>query len=154
MSTQLCVFPNIQLFFTNNIIIASNRIDRARCFMVSLWVGDGSADKAVNPGRLLCDRLFKGDWIMLDIRGFEAMAMLGLQDDEREMLGERIEALSESFCALGSIDTDGVEPLVSVLSMCNVMREDAAVKHFSRDEILANAPETYDGYFQVPGTLE
>ena len=91
---------------------------------------------------------------MLDIRGFEAMAMLGLQDDEREMLGERIEALSESFCALGSIDTDGVEPLVSVLSMCNVMREDAAVKHFSRDEILANAPETYDGYFQVPGTLE
>jgi len=33
------------------------------------------------------------------------------------------------------------------------MREDVAVKLLPRDELLANAPEEYDGYFKVPGTL-
>jgi aspartyl/glutamyl-tRNA(Asn/Gln) amidotransferase C subunit len=40
-----------------------------------------------------------------------------------------------------------------VLNLQNVLREDAAKKLLSREELLSNAPEQYDGYFQVPGTL-
>ena len=47
-----------------------------------------------------------------------------------------------------------MQPLVSVLDIKNVLREDIEAKTISRDEILENAPEQYDGYFQVPGTLE
>lgn len=91
---------------------------------------------------------------VLDIRKYEAMVMLELDGDEREQLSARLDALDASFSALDRVDTDGVAPLVSVLSQRNVMREDIAVKLLSRDEILSNAPEQYDGYFQVPGTLE
>ena len=90
---------------------------------------------------------------MLDIRDYEAMTMLDLQDSEREFLSLRLDELRTSFCVLEQIDTDNVLPLVSVLNTRNIMREDVMKKPFSRDEILANAPEQCDGCFLVPGTL-
>jgi len=90
---------------------------------------------------------------MLDIRGYESMAMLGLPDDEREELTGRFGAVVAGFEALGRFDADGAAPLVTVLDARNVMREDVAEKFLTREEILANAPEEYDGYFKVPGTL-
>jgi len=91
---------------------------------------------------------------MENIQSYEAMAMLELSDDERELLSARFEKITDGFSALDAIDTAGALPLVSVLSLNNVMREDVCKKDFTRDEILSNAPEQYDGYFQVPGTLE
>jgi len=91
---------------------------------------------------------------MLEIEGYEAMAMLELPDDESQLLGKQLSDLAGSFEALDGIDTDGVPPLVTVLNLNNVMREDKAEKLLTREKILANAPEQYDGYFQVPGTLE
>ena len=90
---------------------------------------------------------------MRDIRDYEAMAMLDLQEDERELIGGRFDAVTCGFAALGQIDTECVAPLVTVLDLNNVLREDVAYKLLTRDEVLANAPEQYDGYFQVPGTL-
>jgi aspartyl-tRNA(Asn)/glutamyl-tRNA(Gln) amidotransferase subunit C len=90
---------------------------------------------------------------MFDITDYEAMAMLELTDGERELLRGRFAALAEGFAALEQIDTDGVAPLVTVLDLHNVLREDKAEKHLSRADILANAPEQYDGYFQVPETF-
>jgi len=91
---------------------------------------------------------------MQNIREYEAMAMLDLPDAEREKLGGLAEALTAGFDTLARIDTDGVRPLITVLDLQNVLREDFCEKRFSRDEILKNAPEQYDGHFQVPGTLE
>ena len=91
---------------------------------------------------------------MFDIKEYEAMAMLKLPEEERDRLAARFNALADNFKELGRIDTDGTQPLVTVLNLNNVFREDVAIKSISREEILANAPEKYDGYFQVPGTLE
>ena len=91
---------------------------------------------------------------MLDIKEYESMAMLDLPDDEREGLDKCFMALVSDFEALEHIDTDGVEPLTTVLHLNNIMREDVSKKLFTRDAMLANAPEEYDGYFKVPGTLE
>jgi len=91
---------------------------------------------------------------LLAITQYEAMVMLDLQEAEREQLGERAEDLASGFDELEQIETDGTEPLVTVLDAQNVMRDDIAEKLLSRDEILANAPEQQDGYFQVPGTLD
>jgi len=91
---------------------------------------------------------------MIEIKEYEAMAMLDLPGDERELLAERFNALEGSFAGLERINVDGVRPLVTVLDLNNVFREDVAVKLISREEILATAPEQHDGYFQVPGTLE
>ena len=90
---------------------------------------------------------------MFDIKDYEAMAMLYLRDEEHALIHALLERLFESFAVLEKIDTDDVLPLVTVLDTRNVMRDDRAGKLFSREEILANAPEQYDGYYQVPGTL-
>jgi len=84
------------------------------------------------------------------------MAMLELSEAERSRIRERFDEVVSGFSALDDYDAsqlDGVEPLVSVLDLRNVLREDVAVKSFSREELLKNAPEQYDGYFQVPGTI-
>jgi len=90
---------------------------------------------------------------MLGFRKCEAMAMLDLADDEREALCGRFDSVMESFAALELYDTEGVEPLVSVLELSNILREDVPGKMLTREEMLSNAPEQHDVYFQVPGAL-
>jgi len=91
---------------------------------------------------------------MRDFTDYERMAMLDLSDSERDLIRKRFDELASGFSALDAFDTDGVEPLVSVLDLNNVLREDAAKKFISRDELLANAPEQHDGYFQVPAAID
>ena len=91
---------------------------------------------------------------MPDIKKFETIAMLDLPDIERKQLEEAMESIEQNFKLLESIDTDGVEPLVTVLGLHSVLREDVAIKTLEREEIMSNAPEQHDGYFMVPGTLE
>lgn len=90
---------------------------------------------------------------MLDIKEYEDMMMLELPESEREQLGKRLNELAESFTALETVDADGVEPLVSVLDLRNVLREDVSEQLITRDELMSNSPEQYDGYFKVPGTI-
>jgi len=85
---------------------------------------------------------------------YESMVMLGLTDDERNVLTERFENVVGEFTVLDDIDVSGVLPLVSVLDLQNVMREDVAEKVISRDELLKNAPEQNDGYFMVPAAID
>ena len=91
---------------------------------------------------------------MRSFKDYENMAMLDLPDSERVELVERFDEIAGGFAALDNYDTDDVLPLVSVLDVQNVMREDVAVKLFSRDEVLENAPEKHDGYFQVPAAID
>ena len=81
------------------------------------------------------------------------MVKLDLPEAERQWISGCADMLRGSFRAQEDIDTDGVEPLVNVLDIRNVFREDIPSKAISREELLANAPEQYDGYFQVPKTL-
>jgi len=90
---------------------------------------------------------------MLGFRKCEAMAMLDLTDTEREALCGRFDSVMEGFTALERYDAEGVEPLVSVLELSNILREDFPGKMLTREEMLSNAPEQHDGYFQVPGAL-
>ena len=91
---------------------------------------------------------------MQKITKYENMAMLELPEDERGILEERFAAIAGSFNELDRYDTNGTEPLVTVLDLGNIMREDVPVKFMPRSELLANAPEQHDGFFRVPGTLD
>jgi len=55
---------------------------------------------------------------------------------------------------LNSLDTDGVEPLSHTFPIKNVLREDKCESHFTREQLLANAPQKKDGCFKVPKTVE
>lgn len=88
------------------------------------------------------------------LSAYENMAKLSLTEDVRQWVIDSFNTLEESFKKLDCIDTEGVEPLFTVLDLKNVLREDVSAKFIERDELLSNAPEEYDGYFQVPKTLE
>jgi aspartyl-tRNA(Asn)/glutamyl-tRNA(Gln) amidotransferase subunit C len=91
---------------------------------------------------------------MENIKDYEAMAKLDLPEAERRWVSERADMLIDSFDKLDGVDTLGIEPLITVLDVKNVFREDLSVKMLPREELLANAPDQYEGYFQVPRTLE
>jgi aspartyl-tRNA(Asn)/glutamyl-tRNA(Gln) amidotransferase subunit C len=82
------------------------------------------------------------------------MAMLELSDAEREELKGRFDAVTGNFDALERYDTTGAEPLVTVLDLGNVLREDIPAKFMPRDELMKNAPEQHDGYFVAPATID
>ena len=90
---------------------------------------------------------------MENIKEYEAMAKLDLPDEERQEISSLVIRLLEDFNSLAGIDTDGVEPLFTVLDVQNVLREDVSTKMLAREELLANAAMQYDGYFQVPKTI-
>ena len=91
---------------------------------------------------------------MLNIAPFEAMAKLNLPEAERTWVIEAASVLEDSFKALSVADTGDAAPLVTVLDIQNVLREDIWSKSVTREELLETAPEQYDGYFQVPKTIE
>ena len=90
---------------------------------------------------------------MFNLTIYEAMAKLKFNGGERAWAEENAEALLKSFGELDMIDAKNAEPLVTVLELTNIFRDDVAVKFMTRDELLSNAPEQYGGYFQVPKTL-
>ena len=55
---------------------------------------------------------------------------------------------------LNEVDTDGVEPITTMSSEVNVMREDLVGSHLSHDAGLKNAPQKDSDYFRVPKVLE
>lgn len=84
----------------------------------------------------------------------EGENQLALDDAQRDELVAFFEAQDAEFKKLDSIDTENVERMVHVMPILTVVREDVMVKNFTRDELQAGAPETMDGYWQVPRLVE
>ena len=88
------------------------------------------------------------------LRRLQKLNQLKLSEQEAsDVLGffEKQKAEMDVLCA---IDTENVERMVHVMPIMTVVREDVVVKKFSREELQAGAPETMDGYWQVPRLVE
>lgn len=84
----------------------------------------------------------------------EKLNKVQLTESERiEMLGF-FERQSKEISGLDVIQTEDVERMVHVMPMTNIIREDVAKKDFTRDQLQEDAPESYDGYWQVPRLVE
>jgi len=78
------------------------------------------------------------------------MAKLNLPDDQCEWVSQNANMLVDSFAALEGVDTDGVLPLVTLLDVQNVLREDVSVKMMPREELLENARPNTAAIFRRP----
>ncbi len=81
------------------------------------------------------------------------LARLQLTDEEIEAFREQLSAILEYAQMLEEVDLSAVPPTATVLPMRNVMREDEVRPSLSQDVVLANAPDTEDGYFRVRAVL-
>ncbi len=88
------------------------------------------------------------------LRRLQKLNQLKLDEQETRDVLAFFEAQSAEMEKLCAIDTESVERMVHVMSILTVVREDVVVKKFSREELQAGAPETMDGYWQVPRLVE
>lgn len=84
----------------------------------------------------------------------EKLNKLQLTEEETEKVLGFFAAQQEDMSLLNAIETEQVERMVHVMPLTNVLREDVAIKNFTRDELQEDAPESYDGYWQVPRLVE
>ncbi len=89
-----------------------------------------------------------------DVEHVAWLARLALTEEEIERFREHLSAILEYARMLEEIDLSDVSPTATVLPMRNVMREDEVRPSLSRDLVLANAPDTHEGYFRVRAVLE
>ncbi|MBX2947007.1 MAG: Asp-tRNA(Asn)/Glu-tRNA(Gln) amidotransferase subunit GatC [Cyclobacteriaceae bacterium] len=55
---------------------------------------------------------------------------------------------------LNEVDTTGVEPLTTMSTEINALREDEAENKLTREQALRNAPKQVGDYFSVPKVIE
>ena len=84
----------------------------------------------------------------------ELLAKLALTDEEREKSRQEMEKILGYVDKLNELDTEGVEPLISLFPVENVFREDQVVNGDIRDELVDLAPRKKDGQYLVPKTVE
>ena len=88
------------------------------------------------------------------VRRIARLARIEIGDEEAESLVSELSSILTWVEQLDEVETDGVEPMTSVVEASIKMREDAVNDGDDRDRILANAPRTEDGYFVVPKVVE
>ncbi len=88
------------------------------------------------------------------IKYLEKLARITLTEDEEKKVGNELQDILTYIDMLNELDTDGVEAMSHCFPVTNVMREDKVQPSMSADEIVANAPESQDGCFVVPKTVD
>ena len=88
------------------------------------------------------------------LRRLLKLNQLSLSEDEKERVLAFFASEDAKFETLSAIDTEGVERMVHVMPVLTVVRDDVEKKLFTRDELQASAPETYEGYWQVPRLVD
>ena len=88
------------------------------------------------------------------VRHIAKLARIAMSDDEIERLAPELNNILGWVEQLGEVNTDGVEPLATVIDQKLRLRDDVITDGDIRDEVLANAPEAQHGFFAVPKVIE
>lgn len=78
------------------------------------------------------------------------LARLDLTEDEKAKYAEQFSNILDYFNQLKEVNTENVEPMVHVLPMRNITREDKVENASNTADILKNAPVEEGGFFKVP----
>lgn len=82
------------------------------------------------------------------------LSRINVTEEEKERLAGELNQILEWVEQLGEVQTDGVEPMTSVVAQNLRMREDAVTEGDCRDDVLKNAPESAEGFYVVPKVVE
>jgi aspartyl-tRNA(Asn)/glutamyl-tRNA(Gln) amidotransferase subunit C len=88
------------------------------------------------------------------VRRIAHLARIALAEGEVEHLKGELNAMLAFVEQLSEVNVDGVEPMTSVTPMDMKKRADVVTDGGIRDDVLANAPATADGFFLVPKVVE
>lgn len=89
----------------------------------------------------------------ISVKEVEKLAILScisLEPIEKENYARQLGAILDYTDCLGSVDSRHTKPLIHILPVFNVYREDEVKTGPTRDQILANAPLAEEGHYRVP----
>lgn len=82
------------------------------------------------------------------------LAKLELSPKEKEDTKKDMARMLDYFDQLNELNTDNIEPMSHAFPLNNVFREDVVTNSDDRIRLLEQAPESKDGAFKVPKTVE
>lgn len=88
------------------------------------------------------------------LRRLEKLNQLALTEEEKDAFLAFYSEQEANRALLDTVDTASVERMVHVMPVYTVVRDDVVIKNFSREDLQKGAPETTDGYWQVPRLVE
>ena len=88
------------------------------------------------------------------VRHIAKLARIAMSEEEIERLVPELNNILGWVEQLGEVNTEGVEPLATVVEQKLRLREDKVTDGNCRDEVLENAPVAEHGFFAVPKVIE
>lgn len=92
--------------------------------------------------------------IEIDIAHVARLARLALTDEELESYKTQLGVILDHAARVQSLEGEPHVESAHPLGFVNAFRDDETRPSLDRDEVLAQAPETEDGYFVAPPALE
>lgn len=88
------------------------------------------------------------------VRKVARLARIAIPEERLEPMAKELNGILAWIEQLNEVDVDGVEPMTTPVEMKLPMREDVVSDGNIRDQVLANAPKTEEGFFVVPKVVE
>ena len=88
------------------------------------------------------------------VRKVSKLAKIRINEQEETKLIEELNNILGWVDELKKVDTDQIEPMLSVFNESMVMRNDEVSSETSDELVLKNAPESKSGFFVVPKVVE
>jgi aspartyl-tRNA(Asn)/glutamyl-tRNA(Gln) amidotransferase subunit C len=85
-----------------------------------------------------------------DVLHVARLARLEIPDAEVERMQAQLSDILDAVGKVGELDLADVPPTSHPLDVVNAWREDVPRPSLTREDALANAPDTADGAFRVP----
>ena len=88
------------------------------------------------------------------VRKVSKLAKIKINEKEETKLIEELNNILGWVEELKKVDTEKIEPMLSVFNESMVMRKDEVSSEISDELVLKNAPEIKSGFFVVPKVVE
>jgi aspartyl-tRNA(Asn)/glutamyl-tRNA(Gln) amidotransferase subunit C len=78
------------------------------------------------------------------------LARIELTEEEKDVLTGQLNAVLDYFRILDEADTENIQPILSVLELNNVWREDAPKSSLKVEDVLEGVPRKEKNYIRSP----
>ena len=82
------------------------------------------------------------------------LSCIAMENDALEPMARELSGILAWVEQLGEVDTGGIEPMTGAIAAALPQRDDRAEAGAPTDDLLANAPDSDDGFFVVPKVIE
>ena len=89
-----------------------------------------------------------------EVKHVATLARLEFNEEEIRQFTHQLARILDYIGKLNELDTTDVPPTSHVIPIRNVVKEDVAKPSYDRELVLATAPATEEGYFEVPKVIE